>query len=107
MKTITRRQFLATTTVTAGARCVKLRYPMMGWMPMAVAKPAMPARHSTCQRLRLGVPHQTQKKTVMPVQHIGFKLVPIGFFDRNPALDVPAPVSKHAACAHHGNGAGG
>jgi primary-amine oxidase len=26
---------------------------------------------------------------VMPVQHIGFTLHPVGFFDRNPALDVP------------------
>ena len=25
----------------------------------------------------------------MPVQHIGFKLEPFGFFDRSPALDVP------------------
>ncbi|MEO9030192.1 MAG: primary-amine oxidase, partial [Ktedonobacteraceae bacterium] len=29
---------------------------------------------------------------VMPVTHIGFKLKPVGFFDRNPALDVPASV---------------
>ena len=26
---------------------------------------------------------------VMPVTRIGFKLLPAGFFDRNPALDVP------------------
>jgi primary-amine oxidase len=31
---------------------------------------------------------------VMPVTHIGFKLKPSGFFDGNPALDMPAP-------AHH------
>jgi primary-amine oxidase len=31
---------------------------------------------------------------VMPVSHIGFKLKPSGFFDGNPALDMPAP-------AHH------
>ncbi len=36
---------------------------------------------------------------VMPVHHIGFKLEPHGFFDRNPALDVPAPTAKH--CHHH------
>jgi primary-amine oxidase len=37
---------------------------------------------------------------VMPVSTIGFQLKPQGFFDRNPALDVPPP-------AHHcapGNG---
>jgi primary-amine oxidase len=28
---------------------------------------------------------------VMPVVRIGFQLRPVGFFDRNPALDVPAP----------------
>jgi primary-amine oxidase len=30
---------------------------------------------------------------VMPVEYIGFHLKPVGFFDRNPALDVPP--SKH------------
>ncbi|HUY22856.1 MAG TPA: primary-amine oxidase [Acidimicrobiales bacterium] len=32
---------------------------------------------------------------VMPVEYAGFHLVPVGFFDRNPALDVPPPP---AAC---------
>jgi primary-amine oxidase len=32
---------------------------------------------------------------VMPVEYTGFMLVPFGFFDRNPALDVPPPP---AAC---------
>jgi primary-amine oxidase len=51
---------------------------------------------------------------VMPVAHIGFKLKPSGFFDGNPALDVPPTDPQH--CAHHahqpqapdpgGNGAG-
>jgi primary-amine oxidase len=35
---------------------------------------------------------------VMPEEHCGFLLVPVGFFDRNPALDVPAPDG-------HGDGA--
>jgi primary-amine oxidase len=26
----------------------------------------------------------------MPVEYTGFTLMPFGFFDRNPALDVPA-----------------
>ncbi len=30
---------------------------------------------------------------VMPVEYAGFNLVPVGFFDRNPALDVPVPPS--------------
>jgi len=32
---------------------------------------------------------------VMPVEYAGFTLVPVGFFDRNPALDVPPPPSAH------------
>ncbi len=32
---------------------------------------------------------------IMPVESIGFQLVPVGFFDRNPSLDVPPPL---AAC---------
>ena len=32
---------------------------------------------------------------VMPVEYCGFSLVPVGFFDRNPALDVPP--SKHCS----------
>jgi primary-amine oxidase len=38
----------------------------------------------------------------MPVQHIGFKLEPVGFFDENPALDVPPP-SSHEHCDVHGH----
>jgi primary-amine oxidase len=32
---------------------------------------------------------------VMPVSRIGFMLKPSGFFDRNPALDVPPSVATH------------
>ncbi|WP_181783157.1 primary-amine oxidase [Pseudonocardia pini] len=32
---------------------------------------------------------------VMPVDYTGFVLKPAGFFDRNPALDVPATTAKH------------
>ncbi|NQX35218.1 primary-amine oxidase [Herbiconiux sp. VKM Ac-2851] len=40
---------------------------------------------------------------VMPVDYAKFTLKPYGFFDRNPALNVPAP-SQPAGdhCAHHG-----
>jgi primary-amine oxidase len=34
---------------------------------------------------------------VMPVERVGFALKPVGFFDRNPALDLPAPESAHGA----------
>ena len=33
---------------------------------------------------------------VMPVEMCGFHLIPSGFFDRNPALDVPPPAHCHA-----------
>ncbi|NKQ52723.1 primary-amine oxidase [Amycolatopsis sp. K13G38] len=32
---------------------------------------------------------------VMPVDYAGFKLKPVGFFDRNPTLDVPPTTGKH------------
>ena len=35
---------------------------------------------------------------VMPVHHIGFKLKPFGFFDENPALDVPPSPPAHCHC---------
>ena len=35
---------------------------------------------------------------VMPVTTIGFKLKPLGFFDRSPALDVPPSPPKNGHC---------
>ena len=39
----------------------------------------------------LGITHipRPEEWSVMPVTHVGFKLIPGGFFNRNPALDVP------------------
>lgn len=39
----------------------------------------------------LGVTHipRPEEWPVMPVSHVGFKMIPAGFFTRNPALDVP------------------
>ncbi len=37
---------------------------------------------------------------VMPVASAGFRLKPVGFFDRNPALDVPPPDPKHGHSCH-------
>jgi primary-amine oxidase len=34
---------------------------------------------------------------IMPVDHTGFTLKPVGFFDRNPALDVPRTRSAHCS----------
>jgi primary-amine oxidase len=39
----------------------------------------------------LGVTHipRPEEWPVMPVTHVGFKMIPAGFFSKNPALDVP------------------
>ena len=37
---------------------------------------------------------------VMPVTPIGFMLKPVGFFDRNPGLDVPRPTPHEGCCEH-------
>jgi len=31
----------------------------------------------------------------MPVERCGFRLRPVGFFDRNPTLDVPGKATCH------------
>jgi primary-amine oxidase len=31
----------------------------------------------------------------MPVEYTGFLMSPVGFFDRNPALDVPPTHTEH------------
>lgn len=37
---------------------------------------------------------------VMPVKYIGFKLEPVGFFDQNPAIDVPPSEKGHENGSH-------
>ena len=41
----------------------------------------------------------------MPVTTIGFMLKPAGFFDRNPALDVPRPTPHGESCCSEGGSA--
>jgi primary-amine oxidase len=54
----------------------------------------------------LGVTHipRSEDWPVMPMEKAGFHLFPVNFFDKNPALDVPANQSKHAeagdSCCH-------
>lgn len=44
----------------------------------------------------MGLHHYTRPEDfpVMPTAYIGFKLKPVGFFDRNPALDLPRPTKE-------------
>jgi primary-amine oxidase len=48
----------------------------------------------------VGVTHipRAEDWPVMPVEKVGFHLVPVNFFDRSPALDVPPSPAKH--CCH-------
>jgi len=32
---------------------------------------------------------------VMPVEYCGFHLIPVGFFDKNPTLDIPPSCDKN------------
>ena len=45
----------------------------------------------------LGVHHvpRTEDWPVMPVGYYGFMLKPVGFFDRNPSIDLPPPAHNH------------
>jgi primary-amine oxidase len=52
----------------------------------------------------MGVTHlpRPEEWPVMPVTRVGFKLMPVGFFARNPALDVPRQPLESPADAAHG-----
>ncbi|MEO5665509.1 MAG: primary-amine oxidase [Nocardioides sp.] len=39
---------------------------------------------------------------IMPCEYVGFTLKPMGFFDRNPSLDVPPPAAHGGAHCHPG-----
>ncbi|GAA3669774.1 primary-amine oxidase [Microbacterium marinilacus] len=50
---------------------------------------------------------RTEDWPVMPVDRTGFTLKPVGFFDRNPALDAPASTSDHCAAPTAGGAPAG
>ena len=54
---------------------------------------------TSCVWYTFGVTHFVRPEDwpVMPVEYAGFLLSPVGFFDRNPALDVP-PASANGSC---------
>ncbi|SDZ42049.1 primary-amine oxidase [Herbiconiux ginsengi] len=51
----------------------------------------------------VGVHHYVRPEDwpIMPIQHIGLRLEPDGFFDRNPALDVPPSRAAHVVDGGH------
>ncbi len=49
---------------------------------------------------------RTEDWPIMPVDTVGFKIRPEGFFDRSPALDVPEP-AKHGCCSTEAESSGG
>ncbi|MDZ7726785.1 MAG: hypothetical protein U5Q44_00560 [Dehalococcoidia bacterium] len=53
----------------------------------------------------VGVTHIARPEDwpVMPVEYAGFTLKPIGFFERNPALDVPPSHGDHCATDDQGD----
>lgn len=60
-------------------------------LPMWTAGDATIENQDVVLWYTMGVTHipRPEEWPVMPVAHIGFKLMPAGFFHRNPALDVP------------------
>jgi primary-amine oxidase len=48
-----------------------------------------------------GIHHSVRSEDfpVQPCVITGFKLMPSGFFDRNPAIDLPPPQNKTSCCA--------
>ncbi|MDE3724917.1 hypothetical protein PWG71_26325 [Nocardiopsis sp. N85] len=50
-------------------------------------------------RHTFGLTHapRPEDRSIIPVARPGFQLWPVGFFDRNPTLDVPPGTSAHRA----------
>ncbi len=73
--------------------------PPDGWgLPMWAARGDDVAETSITVWHTFGVTHLPRPEDfpVMPVEYCGFVLMPVGFFDRNPSLDVP----PNAAACH-------
>ena len=60
-------------------------------LPQYVANNESIANKDVVVWYTLGITHipRPEEWPVMPVTHVGFKMIPGGFFNRNPALDVP------------------
>ena len=91
------------------------RYPAGDFVNQSVGSPGLPEFQKADRDIdgedivlwhSFGLTHfpRTEDWPIMPVDYTGFTLKPTGFFDKNPALDVPPSPSGHA-CAHCADGA--
>ena len=83
------------TSPTSGARRGRVPEPARRWRRPAAAGPRRTARSRaptwwSGTRSASRTSSRPEDWPVMPVEYTGFLLQPFGFFDRNPALDVPA-----------------
>jgi primary-amine oxidase len=79
----------------AGAGALSYRHPGGAGLPAYTAANRPIENTDVVVWHSFGVTHVPRPEDwpVMPVEYAGFTLIPVGFFDRNPAIDVPP--SKH------------
>jgi primary-amine oxidase len=79
------------------------QHPGSGGLPSFVADDAPLEDTDVVLWHTFGLTHfpRPEDWPVMPTDHTGFTLKPVGFFDRNPALGLPRSTSSH--CASHGS----
>ena len=75
------------------------QHPGAGGLPTFVADDAPLENTDVVLWHTFGLTHfpRPEDWPVMPTDYSGFTLKPVGFFDRNPALGVPASTSSHCA----------
>jgi primary-amine oxidase len=89
------------------------RYPTGDFVNQSIGSPGLPEFIKSDRRIdgedivlwhTFGLTHfpRPEDWPIMPVDYTGFTLKPTGFFDQNPALDVPAPKPAHGAGGGNG-----
>ena len=78
--------------LAAAGECTNL-HPGGAGLPAYAAKDRSLDNQDIVVWHTLGLTHVPRPEDwpVMPVEYCGFSLVPVGFFEKNPALDVPPP----------------
>ncbi|MDT3438831.1 primary-amine oxidase [Pseudofrankia sp. BMG5.37] len=112
---VTRRAAYATRQVWVTAYSPNERYPAGEFVNQNPGGDGLPAYQAAGRDLdgadlviwhTFGVTHfpRPEDWPVMPVDYAKFALIPYGFFDRNPALNVPANTPRHSGgpCCHSG-----